>query len=67
MKDRSKRLTEIAYELRELFPDAVSVELFVNQSEHSVSTTYKDESGPETGGSYKCLDGQWAHARQATN
>lgn len=63
MNERSKRLAEMSRELREMYPDAVSVELFVNQSEHSVSTIYKDESGPEAGASYKCLDGQWAHQR----
>jgi hypothetical protein len=58
-------LAEIAAELRKQFPDAVSVEFFVNATEHSFRMSYRDVSGPEHGASYKQLDGQWAHERPA--
>lgn len=54
-------LAEIAEALRHLYPDAVGVELFVNEDEHSIELRYKDKSGPKYGGSYKRLDGKWAH------
>ena len=56
-------LTEIAAALRQMFPDATSVSLFVNADEHSIEPTYRDQSGPEHGASYRCLDGKWAHER----
>ena len=56
-----KNLFEIAAALRELYPDATSVEVFVNAAEHSVTPLYKDVSGPEHGASYRCLNGRWAH------
>ena len=56
-----KTLSEIAAALREMYPDATSVELFVNATEHSVTPVYKDVSGPEHGASYRSLDGRWAH------
>lgn len=57
-------LSEIAAELRKHYPDAVSVRLFVNATEHEIELAHKDVSGPEHGATYKCLDGQWAHDRR---
>jgi hypothetical protein len=58
---RPTTLSEIAAALRELYPDAVSVEVFVNATEHSVTPVYKDVSGPEHGATYRVLNGKWAH------
>lgn len=54
-------LREIAAELRKLYPDAISVDLFVNEQEHTVEINYDDKSGPGTGATYKRLDGKWSH------
>jgi hypothetical protein len=54
-------LAQIAAELRRLYPAAVSVKIFVNHTEHSIDVLSVDVSGPETGASYRTLDGSWAH------
>lgn len=56
-------LSEIAAELRKLYPDFTSVTLFVNHQEESVELS-KLDSGPDA--SYRTLSGEWSTAVRAS-
>jgi len=53
----SEKLKEIAEQLRKMYPDAASVELFINHQEHEIQVKYVDTE--KAGFSMRSLNGKW--------
>ncbi|MGG4552580.1 hypothetical protein [Paenibacillus humicus] len=53
----SNKLNEIVDQLREMYPEAASVELFVNSQEHNIEVRYVNTE--KAGYSMKSLNGKW--------
>ncbi|MNJ48939.1 hypothetical protein D3C77_441490 [compost metagenome] len=61
----NNKLKDIAEQLREMYPDAASVRLFVNSQEHNIEVRYVDTE--RAGYSMKSLNGKWIGRKQVSH